>query len=37
VRTGAPPAALHGVVAASLATMGLVVAAAIYLSDWEPR
>jgi len=33
---GGTPAALHGVIAASLAVMGLTLCVATYLSDWEP-
>jgi hypothetical protein len=34
---GGPPESLHGVIAASLAVMGLTLALATYLADWEPR
>nr|WP_236599495.1 MATE family efflux transporter [Ramlibacter alkalitolerans] len=34
---GAPPESLHGVIAASLAVMGLTLCLATYLADWGPR
>jgi Na+-driven multidrug efflux pump len=33
--TAGPPESLHAVIAASLATMGLTLCVATYLSDWE--
>ena len=34
---GGPPESLYAVIAASLAVMGLTLAAAIHLADWRPR